>query len=143
MTPSAAAVEAARRLWSVAAGDARGPEETAAAAERLCARLHAGLAPWIGGEGSDALLDRALGLTRDEHPAVDELVSSRGGDPPAEEPARQRREPSDLAAAMEALVAVLIHVLGRIVGEDLGVRLVEQAATQAGTQDEHRNREGT
>lgn len=129
MTPrSAAATDAARRLWARAAGDTRTPEDVAAAAERMCTELRAGLERWIGTEGYRALLDRALGLTRAEHPALDGL-SCLGGDAPVTTAAMRVHRESDMAAGMVALLAALIELLGRIIGEEMAVRLVEQIGT--------------
>jgi hypothetical protein len=125
MTPSAAATDAARRLWALVASGADEPDHAIAAAQGLRARLRAGLAPWIGADGYRALVDRALGLTRGEHPELGDLIGP-GGDEPPEVRARVHRA-SSVQAGMEALVAVVIELLGGIVGEGLAVRLVEQA----------------
>lgn len=129
MTPrSAAATDAARRLWAGAAGDTSAPEEVAAAAVRLCALLRAGLGRWVGAEGYRALLDRALGLARAEHPALGSLSCHRG-DEPVTTAAVRAHGAAEVAAGMVVLVATLIELLGRIVGEEMAVRLVEQTGT--------------
>jgi hypothetical protein len=126
MTPSSAAVtDAARRLWARVADATSAPEEVAVAAERICTELRTGLGRWIGAEGYRALLDRALGLARAKHPALDGL-SCLGGDEPLTAAAVRAHGAAEVAAGMEALVAALIELLGRIIGEDMAVRLVEQ-----------------
>jgi hypothetical protein len=122
---SAAAGEAARRLWEGAAGDTTAPEDVAAAAARLCAQLSGGLGRWIGGEGYRALLDRALALARAEHPALGNLSCDRGDQPVTPADVRAHGAPK-MAAGMVALVATLIELLGRMVGEEMAMRLVEQ-----------------
>lgn len=124
MTP-AAATDAARRLWARAAGDTGAPEEVAAAAERICTQLRAGLGRWIGAAGYRALLDRALGLAREEHPALAGF-SCLGGEEPVTTAAVRAQGAGEVAAGLVALVAALIELLSRIVGEEMAVRLVEQ-----------------
>ena len=129
MTPSsAAAADAARRLWARAGGGTSQPEKVAASAERLCAQLRDGLTRWVGAHGYRVVLDRALGLTRPEHPALREL-SCLGDDLPATTGAVQEHGAGEMAAAMVALIATMIDVLGRAVGEEMAVRLVEQTGT--------------
>jgi hypothetical protein len=126
MTPrSAAASEVARRLWASAAGDASAPEEVAAASERMCTQLRAGLGRWVGATGYRALLDRALGQVRAEHPELGSL-SCHGGEEPLTTAAVRAYGTAQVAAGMVALVAALIELLGRILGEEMAVRLVEQ-----------------
>jgi hypothetical protein len=122
---SAAATDAARRLWARAAGDSSAPEEVAAAAERICFQLRVGLRRWIGAEGYRALLDRALGQVRAEHPALGGL-SCLGGDEPVTTAAVRTDGAGEVAAGLVALVTALIELLGRIIGEEMAVRLVEQ-----------------
>jgi hypothetical protein len=103
---SAAATDAARRVWTRAAGDSRGPEALTAAAEQLRSQLSTGLGRWIGAQGYRALLERAGELARTERSALG-----------AEE----------AAVGQVALLAALIELLGRIIGEEMAVRLVEQS----------------
>jgi hypothetical protein len=122
---SAAATEVARLLWERTAGDASEPEEVAEAAERMCTQLRAGLGRWIGVTGYRALLDRAIGLARAEHPALGSL-SCHGGDQPVTTAAVRANGAAEVAAGMVASVAALVELLGRIIGEEMAVRLVEQ-----------------
>jgi hypothetical protein len=119
-----AAAEAARALWARAAGNAGTPSELVQAAERMSLQLRAGLGRWVGLDGYRALLERALSLTRTEHPVLESL-SLHGGDGV---PRGSRRAPdaADVAAGMIALVTTLIELLTRIIGEEMAVRLVEQ-----------------
>lgn len=126
MTPkSAAATDAARGLWARAAGSASVPDEVAVGAERMCTALRMGLGRWIGAEGYRALLDRALGLTCAEHPALYGLPCL-GDDEMATEAAVRTHGAGEVAAGLVALVVTLIELLGRIIGEEMAVRLVEQ-----------------
>ena len=130
MQGSPAATEVAWRHWARAAGDTNTLEEVAAAAERTCTQLQAGLARWVGTEGYRALIDRALLLARAEHPVLGGL-SCHGGGQPATTAAVRAHSAAEVRAGMVALVATLIDLLSRIVGEEMAVELVNQAVTRA------------
>jgi len=127
----AAATKVARLLWERAVGDTESPEEVAAAVERTCIQLRAGLGRWIGAMGYRALLDRALLLARAEHPALGGL-SCHGGDEEMITAAVRTHGAAEVAAGMVALVAGLVELLGRIIGEEMALRLVEQTGMQTG-----------
>ena len=129
MQGSPAATEVARRHWARAVGDTSTPEEVAAAAERTCTQLQAGLSRWVGTEGYRALIDRALLLARAEHPALGSL-SCHGGGEPATTAAVRALSAAEVATGMVALVATLIDLLSRIVGEEMAVELVNQAVAR-------------
>ena len=122
---STAATDAARRLWARAVGDTTAPEDVAAAAERMCTQLRTGLGRWIGADGYRALLNRALGLARAEHPALGGLPCL-GGDVPGTTAVVRAQGAGAVAAGLVALVAALIELLGRIIGDEMALRLVEQ-----------------
>jgi hypothetical protein len=127
MTSKAAvATEAAHRIWERASNN--GASDEAATAERLCAQLQTGLRRWIGNDGYRALLDRALGSVRPEHPALDDVPSLRG-DAPTTTATVRAHDATKVPAGMVALVAVVIELLGRIIGEEMAVRFVEQIGT--------------
>jgi hypothetical protein len=129
VTPrSAAATDAAQRLWARAAGNSSAPEDVAAAAERMCTQLRAGLGRWIGAQGYRVLLERALSQTRPEHPALGGL-SCLAEYEPVTAAAVRAQGPGDVAAGLVAFVAALVELLGRIIGEEMAVRLVEQVGT--------------
>jgi hypothetical protein len=128
MTPgSQVATDTARRLWERAAGDTTSPEKLAGAADRMCSELRTGLGRWIGAEGYQALVDRAIAQTRAEHPALDGF-SCLGGDEPGTAAAVGAHGAAQVAAALTAMVTAVIELLGRIIGADMAVRLVEQIA---------------
>jgi hypothetical protein len=129
MQGSPAATEVARRHWARAVGDTSTLEEVAAAAERTCTQLQAGLARWVGTMGYRALIDRALLLARAEHPALGSL-SCHGGDEPVTTAAVRAHSAAEVATGMVALVATLIDLLSRIVGEEMAVELVNQAVAR-------------
>ena len=131
----AAATEVARHLWARAAGDTDSPEEVAAAAERTCIQLRAGLGRWIGAMGYRALLDRALVLMRAEHPELGSL-SCYGGEEEMITAAVRMHGAAKVAAGMVALVAGLVELLGRIIGDEMALRLVEQTGVQTGKESE-------
>ncbi len=123
---SPAAIEVARLLWTRTAGDVSEPGAVAEASERMCSQLAVGLGRWVGAAGYRALLDRAVGLARLEHPALDSL-SCHGGEQPLIAAAAREHSPAKVTAGMVALVEALIELLGRIIGEEMALRLVEQA----------------
>ena len=129
MQGSPAATEVARRHWARAAGDTNTLEEVAAAAERTCTQLQAGLARWVGTEGYRALIDRALLLARAEHPALGSL-SCHGGDEPVTTAAVRAHSAAEVATGVVALVATVIELLSGIVGEEMAVELVNQAVAR-------------
>lgn len=118
--------EVSRLLWERVAGDSTAPGEVAEAAERICTNLRAGLGRWVGPMGYYALLDRAVGQARAEHPALASL-SCHGGEKSEMMVAVRTYGAAEVASGMVALVATLIDLLGRIIGEEMAVRLVEQA----------------
>jgi hypothetical protein len=125
--PFSAATEVARRVWALNPGDTSVPEEAAAAVDRVCAQLRAGLGRWVGFEGYRALLVRALERVRAEHPALNNL-SCVGGDEPEIVAAVQAHGAAAVTAGVVALVVTMIELLGRVVGEEMAAELVKQAA---------------
>jgi hypothetical protein len=99
----------------------------------MCTQLRLGLGRWIGVTGYRALLDRALGLVRPEHPALEGL-SCHGAEEPLVAAAMREHGAAEVAAGMMAVVAVLIDLLGRIIGEEMALRLVEQTGTERGSE---------
>lgn len=122
---SETATDVARRLWARTAGESTAPEDVAAAADRMCAQLRAGLSRWIGAAGYNALLERAIGLARAKHPALSGLACL-GEDGPATAAAIRGHGAPDVAAGQVMLVAGIVELLGRIIGEEIAMRLVEQ-----------------
>ena len=92
----------------------------------LCDRLGRYLARWIGGDGWQALLRRALAET--QAPGEPVVLSLGAG-------AELRwRDDTHLVAARDACVRLLVSVirmLGRLIGSELALRLVEQGFTAA------------
>lgn len=89
--------------------------------------------------GYRALLDRALVLTRAEHPALRSL--SCGGDEPVTTADVRAEGAAEVAAGMVALVAALVELLGRIIGEEMAVRLVDQTRIEVDQTGRERERE--
>jgi hypothetical protein len=116
-------------LWSRVAGNASESQEVAEAAERMCTQLRLELGRWIGAMGYRALLDRALGLARAEHPALGGL-SCHGEEEPVVAAAVRAHGAEEVASGMMAVVAGLIDLLGRLIGEDMALRLVDQVARE-------------
>lgn len=123
---SAVAAETARQLWAHEGLEAGAPEEMAAAAERGCARLRAGLTRWIGSDGYRALVDRALEQARAGHPSLAGL-QCQAGDVQGVAAAVGAHGAAEVREGILALVGRLIDLLSRVIGEEMAVRLVEQA----------------
>lgn len=140
-SPSAAATDAARRLWARVSGESKTPEEVATAAERLFAQSREGLGRWIGAEGYRTLHDRALGMARLKHPALHGL-SCLGGDQAAIAAAVRANGAAQMADGMVAWVAAMMDVLGRIIGQETAVRLVEETAMPSPRRAESTESEG-
>lgn len=124
-TGTGAVGAAARRLWSEAAGDSRTLDEVVNAAERLTLHLRLGLGRWIGAQGYQALLARALKLALADHPALAAVPSLAQGLAPPSGRAKGPR-PDQLVEGMIALLSEMIGLLSRILGEEMTLRLVEQ-----------------
>lgn len=123
-TTPAAPADVARRLWIQAAGGSPSPMEIARATDRLSAELRMGLGRWIGAQGYAALQNRALGLARVNHPALDAVPSLVPGAARPSVPLN-RREADQVAAGMIALMVEMIDLLSRILGVEMAMRLVE------------------
>lgn len=114
------------RLWAQATADAHTPARIAAAAERMETGLCTGLTRWIGRDGYQGLLLRALHEVQARHPWMAGLrcdngrlagfAAASGGQPVAA-----------VSAGMLALIVALAGVLGRITGDEMAVRLMAQA----------------
>lgn len=125
VTPSVAADAAARDFWTQAAGTPAKPVAVEVVAELVSDHLRAGLSRWVGLNGSSALLDRAVRLVAERHPALDGLSFLGGG---AAQPTRGRAPSAKaVAAGMVALIAMVIELLGHLIGPEIAVSLVRQA----------------
>src|SRR5687768_4687548 len=120
--------ELARALLAYEAGEETGPEEIAAAGERVYLQLRGRLAVLLGSTGFDALWARAMHLAqRESHPA---------GDSVAEEALRMRVyglpavvRGRDSAVVHHHLVVALtsfITLLFTFIGEELGFYFIRQ-----------------
>ncbi|HEX5385926.1 MAG TPA: hypothetical protein VFW66_04430 [Gemmatimonadales bacterium] len=129
--PSPAALAAARRLWASGANDAATPDDVGAVASRIFAQLGRGLARWIGPDGYTALLNRALGLARQEHGALLGLMWRESAAPDFAA-AAQVYGVAAVRAGVVAMLATFIDLLARIIGEDMAVQLVERTRPLSG-----------
>jgi len=125
-TPSHHAL--ARWLLTTEVVGAEGPLAAPAAAERVFEKLSKRLAQLITLVGSDALLARAVHLSRAEFPFLDGAQTT----PSADELTLRLRESaegvesSQAAEAFEAVLAILIALLISFVGEDLSLRVLRE-----------------
>lgn len=92
----------------------------------MCGRLRTGLSRWVGTAGYRALLQRALELTRADHPTL-RLMSCSGNEEQEIAAAVEALGAAEVTAGLIAMIATLIDLLGRIIGEDMAVELVKQA----------------
>ena len=133
MPLSRPALDALERLWARETSSAHSSERVAVAAERVGADLCTGLSRWIGRDGYQGLLLRALDEVRAEHPWMAGLRCEEGRlNGLAAATVGQSGE--SVGAGMLALIVALAQVLGRITGEAMAIRLMEQA-WEKGTQD--------
>lgn len=120
---SPVAQELARRLLAHEAGARQGPEELAAAIERIHHRLRQTLARLIGLAGFNALFDRALHLAGAASPALAQVTVELQG-------AREFAVAHDSFTVRAGFVSILAHFIGlliRFVGEELTVGLIREA----------------
>lgn len=120
---SATAAESANRVWVECVGENKAPAITAHSTIQLLDALRAGLGRWIGVTGYDTLLDRAVGISREDYPWISTVFQ-----PDVESEnllaAIESFGTPVVAAGLRRLVAVLIELLGRIVGIDMAVHLI-------------------
>jgi hypothetical protein len=125
-TPSQHAV--AQWLLTAEGVDPERPLAVPAAAERVFGKLSRRLAQLITLVGSDALLARAVHLSRAEFPFLDGMQTTPSADGLT---LRLREsaegvESSQAAEAFEAVLAILIALLISFVGEDLSLRVLRE-----------------
>ena len=87
------------------------------------------LSRWVGIEGSNALVARALARARADHPALSNVRYTSQSAVCLDGLAESARL-HGAGAATDGVVAILtalIDLLGRLIGEDLAMRLVEQS----------------
>ncbi|MEP6834720.1 MAG: hypothetical protein ABJB74_15095 [Gemmatimonas sp.] len=121
---SSAATDAASSVWNDRIGDNHSAATTANAMVDLLRVLRISLGRWIGVVGYSTLLDRAVGITREDYPWISALF-------------QPEIDPADVIAAIESfgtpvvmaggkqLLAVMIELLGRIVGINMALHLVK------------------
>ena len=125
-TPSQHAV--AQWLLTAEGVDAERRLAAPAAAERVFGKLSQRLAQLITLVGSDALLARAVHLSRAEFPFLDgaQTTPSADGLTLRLRESAEGVESSQAAEAFEAVLAILIALLISFVGEDLTLRVLRE-----------------
>ncbi|MEO7998774.1 MAG: hypothetical protein ABI852_15095 [Gemmatimonadaceae bacterium] len=125
---SSAASDAAARVWAANVDASHQSAVLVDSVDKLLQAQRATLGRWIGVAGYDILLQRAVGITREDFAWIGPVFHTR-------------MDPADLLAAVESfgtpvvaagckmLIAVLIELLGRIVGTDMAIHLMEQIGT--------------
>jgi hypothetical protein len=128
--------ELTRRLVARAVLKSDGPDSAALAAQVACERTYRDLARFLGQNGAQALLTRAVAVAVVEHPVLKEIRIGRRSEPSADgvRGLVQVHGVSAIAAGLEALLETLLGLLGRLIGDDMAAQLVEQNATNE-TQD--------
>jgi len=132
--PSAPALLAARRLWARDGTAPRTATELAEDAHRVTGEVRRRLVRWIGSEGYQLLLQRALAQARTGYPVL-AGVTCDGGELRGLPETMQAHEVPEVADGIEALFATLIDRLGRVVGPELAERLVAPAPETEGARD--------
>jgi hypothetical protein len=119
----------ARRLLAREAGAHQAPGETVAAADGVLRQLHAHLAGWLGSDGSQAILARALDRTRVGHAALAGASLDVRGEPLLAVRTEHAgdRDPAEVTDAVVTLIATALALVTRFIGADLLARLLEQA----------------
>lgn len=133
--PSAPALHAARRLWAPDGSAPRTATELAEDAHRVTGEVRRRLVRWIGSEGYQLLLQRALVQTRIGYPVL-AGVTCDGGELRGLPETLQAHDVPEVATGLEALLATLIDRLGRVVGPELAERLVAPAPATEGVRDD-------
>jgi hypothetical protein len=125
---SSSSIEIARRLLAreAAPGREHEPAKAAAALQQTCLRVIETLRDSMGGDGTNALLVRALARTEAEHPALKKVTRINGINIHLDGVAAsvEAHGIAAVTAALEALLAALIDSLGRLIGEDMAIRLM-------------------
>lgn len=121
----------ARRLVEQALEGAT--EAETAALSQLVERVYDGLARSFGSYGAHAVMTRALGRVRTEHPALASVAASASTSPhltgwPLASSDTVRLS---MTAAVAALLVTLLASLTRLIGDDLAASLLEQSAVTA------------
>lgn len=120
--------ELARLLIERQAKRTSGPNPASAAAQAACEHLYRGLSRWFGAEGSRALFVRVLRNTMERQPALAGVEIANSGDGwglAGVSKAVAEVGETEVAAALEVLLAELIDLLGRFIGTDMVVTLAE------------------
>jgi hypothetical protein len=127
--PTAAYLNAARRLHAHEARGAESAEERAAAAGRVCEKVYARLTPLVGTAAASALFSRCMTLTAPDFPCLGKINLAERAESPAqllvlclrEEPA------ATIDAASVALWATLLALLSTLIGARLTLQVMRKA----------------
>ncbi len=118
----------ARRLVLAEAQGLDRPDALVAACERAWERLRRRLIVLIGPMGCDALFARALALARSDHPMLTGVTAdtANGSGLAGVRGRLPEGEPTDVLAALMAVLVHFLAVLVRLIGADLVVRVVRE-----------------
>lgn len=134
MSTGQSTLELARTLVQREVGDDASTDAISEAAERVVARLVGYLGRWVGLDGCDVLLGRALDRAAEEFPFLVPVRCRTRGTPHLDSllPSLQGQEPARAAEAIVTLLAAFIDLLGGAIGPDLARRLVVNAMQTEG-----------
>lgn len=122
-------LEIARRLVAREAGALNGgaPKMAGVSLQRTCSRVFDTLRDYMGEDGRDALLARALARTEPYHPVLTRIrrLSDRSIHLDGVMSTLETSSVSEVTAAIEALIGATLDVLGRLIGEDMALRIIE------------------
>lgn len=118
----------AQRVLAHEAGNARDSAELTQAADRIFQRVHGQLTIYIGSQGYEAVLRRALLLAQEKLPSLAGIASVSGQELMALSGRLKGLNDTEQAEqAVRCLLVSLLDVLAELLGWDLACRLVGAA----------------
>lgn len=119
----------ARRIVRLEAGEPLTLDRVAVAAEQIWVRLYRELGRWIGLDGCDALLVRALDETRRSRPWLEPVRTRPRMNPHLDgiDLGLAGQTPEAAVDGIAAVLAAFIELLGAAIGLELAKRLVQNA----------------
>lgn len=129
------------------AHEARDRKSAAADAEAVTSafqRVSVELTRWVGADGCNALINRALSRAQASHAGLSGLTIPNHSRPVLEgmPDAIAAHGAGAIAAGLEAMLVTLFELLGRLIGDDLSLKLAEQSMSSGSSTAEPTDDEG-
>jgi hypothetical protein len=144
-TPGRSPRELVAQLIAHGEQDEKSPKSDVGAVTSAFQRVSEELTRWVGADGCNAVVNRALSRAQASHPAL-ATVTIPNHSPPALEgvpEAIKAHSAPAMAAGLESMLVTLFELLGRLIGDDLSVKLAEQSRSGVTTTAEPTSDEGT